>query len=219
MAIVRKKRKWALAVLLVAMAGFAILSVSLSRLEQTGDGSRGFGHVDTLECIRPQFAPDGVALHALQDAHIPSVRNIIDPNAPNYTTPTNARWGVLGAFPGDTTVIVEQGQFLVAARLLGKRDEAIRVQWGEHEYPVIAVYGGGVGWKQRYITMHNGKHYMLPIQWNEQAATWEPYHLDRWFAYAGPTVPRTEDSLEGRCADCHTVSDMSRSGMVFIGLQ
>jgi hypothetical protein len=213
------KRKWVPVVLLVALAGLVVLGVAVGTLDNANTASRGFAQVDSLECSRPRSTPDGVMPVAFRDTHISSVRNIIDPTAPNYAAPTHTRWGVLGAFPGDTTVIVEQGQFLVATRLLGQPGDTLRVQWGDKTFPVVAVYGGGVGWKQRYITVHDGKHDMLPIQWNEQVSTWEPYHLDRWFAVAGPTIPRAEDSLEGRCSDCHTVADMSRSGMVFAGSQ
>ncbi|HDS74037.1 MAG TPA: hypothetical protein ENN56_00710 [Firmicutes bacterium] len=212
-----QKRKWVPVVPAIALIGLVILGVRLSTLDGVHATNRGFSRVDSLECSRPQSMPDGIAVYEMQETHIPSVRNIIDPTAPNYAVPTNSRYGVLGAFPGDTTFVVEQGQYLVATRLIGQTGDTLRVQWGNQTFPIIAVYGGGVGWKQRYITVHGGKHYMLPIQWNEQASTWEPYNLDRWFAGTGPSVPRAEDSLEGRCSDCHTVADMSRSGMVFAG--
>ena len=212
------RRTWIPLVLLLACAGLVLLGIRVGTLESS-HSIGAYTELDSLACDRPATAPDGSMTAQPVAAHISSLRDIVDPGAPNYCTPSDSRWGVLGAFPGDTTIVVEQGQYLVAARLVGQPGDTLQVQWGDLMYPIVAVYGGGIGWKQRYITVHNDRHYMLPIQWNEQSSTWEPYGVERWFEVSGPAVPDVDDSLEGRCSDCHREDEAGRTGMVFVGTE
>jgi hypothetical protein len=204
--------------LLLAVVGLVLLSVQVGTLEGTATNGV-FAQIDSLDCNRPSLTPTSKGIESVNDAHVPSVRNIVDTNAPSYTEPTDPQWGIIGAFPGDTTIMVEQGQYLVAARLTNQPGDTLHVQWGNQKYPVVAVYGGGLGWKQRYITVFGERHYMLPIQWDEHSSSWEPYRVERWITATGPAVPRDEDSLEGQCSDCHNATDVGQSGMAVVGLE
>jgi len=170
-----------------------------------------------LACVRPELGPNRGIADLVGTAHVGSVRSISDSTAPNYCSPTDPRWGVLGAFPGDTTIVLARGTERVAVRLVGRPGRSLAVVLGGRSYPIVAVYGGGIGWKQRYITVRDELHYMLPIEWDEQHRAWEPYGLERWLATGGPDTPRKDDSLEGRCADCHGGTRADHSGMVFVG--
>lgn len=175
----------------------------------------------SLVCSRPEISLEERVLgDPAERTYMPSVRNVSDPSAANYCSPTDPRWGVLGRFTGDTTITLEQGRYCVSARLIGRPGEPLMVIWGDRSYPIIAVYGGGVRWKQRYITLYDDHHYMLPIQWDEHRAAWEPYGLERWADEHGPHTPSIETSLEGRCSHCHEEKGFrAASEPLFIGTE
>ena len=202
---------WSKALLLVSFAGLVAFASGVITLDRS-DSPASFALYDSLACVRP----DAGLSRALDRTSVASVRNIVDREAGNYYAPTDGRWGVLGRFPGDTTIMVEQGQYLVAARLFGQPSDSLSVQWGSQTFPIVAVYGGGFGWKQRYITVHDDRHFVLPIQWNEQSSTWEPYGVERWFEVSGPAIPGVDESLEGRCSDCHREDGAGSNGVVFV---
>jgi hypothetical protein len=210
-----QKSIWIPLTLLVAVVGLVLLGVQIST--PGNNATNMYARLDSPNHTTATQTSNSDHIGSINDAHVPSVRNILDPDAPGYIEPTDPQWGIVGSFPGDTTIIVEQGQHLVAARLTGQPGDTLRVQWGNHKYPIVAVYGGGLGWKQRYITVFGDYHFMLPIQWDEHSSNWEPYGVERWITAAGPDVPREEDSLEGRCSDCHTATDVDQSGLAVVG--
>jgi hypothetical protein len=96
---------------------------------------------------------------------------------------------------------------------------------GTKTYPVEFSYGGGL-YKQRYLAkLADGSRYILPIQYNTQAAAglagaepaapqsrwvWQQYNVANWYVEntVTPTLshlkePAVEKSFDNACAGCH----------------
>jgi hypothetical protein len=208
---IHRRAFWWKPTALIAFVGLAGLGILVGTLDGSTTTSMNPSH---RSVVRASLNHPSVSDDHSRNQSVTSVRNIVDPTADGYTTPTDPSRGVLGAFPGDTTILVEQDQYLVAARLIGTPGDSLLVQWGDKAYAVIAVYGGGLGWKQRYVTIHEDRHFMLPIQWDEKSNTWESYSMQNWFAGGEPATPRFEDSFEGRCTECHNEDRVTNTGVV-----
>ena len=92
-------------------------------------------------------------------------------------------------------------------------DQPYFVIIGTLTYPVWRTLGGNGVWRQRYITRIGESTFVLPVQYNEEAANWVPYEPQNWYDGSGnplftddATLPEDIDpavSFDLQCIGCH----------------
>lgn len=186
----------------VVLLGFPALGTSAT---YRGDSTCKGCH----QTVTPQ-----VLEHFGNTAHQNSIRDIINPGSPIYRDPSDPKWGVLGNFnPSDGFIsLAKASKGIPSVRIYLKDDSGGKkgpfwVTLGSEtgpRYRVDRLQGGGIGWKQRHQTQIGNSYYILPIQWNEPAASWVEFGLEDWFNTDGtPKEPAKAQSFERRCLGCH----------------
>lgn len=93
---------------------------------------------------------------------------------------------------------------------LSRSGEDYLATFGGKTYKVIRTYGGGFGYKQRFITRVKHSELILPFQWNELAnggqGAWAPYDVTNWFNTDSTPLPEPNMSANFAkdCMGCHS---------------
>ncbi len=124
-----------------------------------------------------------------------------DPNEGAQVLP-DAQWS-------GTITITDSGTGISFEVDLSKSGTDYFAKIGGRTYKVIRTYGGGFGYKQRYITRVKHSELILPFQWNELANNgaggWGPYDVTNWFDANGPLPePNMSANFAKDCMGCHS---------------
>ncbi len=108
-----------------------------------------------------------------------------------------------------TITITDSGTGISFDVDLTKSGEDYYATFGGNTYKVIRTYGGGFGYKQRYITRVKHSELILPFQWNELAGggagAWGAYDVTNWFDTGGPLPePNMSANFAKNCMGCHS---------------